>query len=91
VGEVIFVDRFGNCITNIHRSLAGSRSIDRVVVQPGLDAALCSHYAELAGGGRIGALWNSDGQLELAAFGHSAAEQAGLKPGDPVRLLFRPG
>jgi S-adenosylmethionine hydrolase len=91
VGEVLFTDRFGNCITNIQRGLVGSRSIDRVVVQPGLDARLCDHYAEVAGSGTVGALWNSDGHLELTVFGQSAAARLGLRPGDPVRLLFKAG
>jgi len=91
VGEMLFADRFGNCITNIHRGLVGTRSIDRVVVQPGLEARLCDHYAEVAGSGAVGAVWNSDGHLELAVFGQSAAARLGLKPGDPVRLLFKEG
>jgi len=91
VGEMLFADRFGNCITNIHRSLVGGRSIDRVVVKPGLEARLCDHYADVAGSSTVGALWNSDGHLELAVFGQSAAARLGLQPGDPVRLLFKAG
>lgn len=100
VGQVLFADRFGNCITNIHRDFAGNRAIDRVVVQPGLDARMCDHYSELAGSGQgsgpggmgaVGALWNSDGYLELALFGQSLAERLGLKIGHPVRLLFKGG
>lgn len=91
VGQVLFSDRFGNCITNIHKGFAGNRAIDRVVVQPGLEARMCNHYAELAGSGTVGALWNSDGYLELALFGQSLAERLGLKTGHPVRLLFKGG
>jgi len=91
VGQVLLTDRFGNCITNIHKDFAGSRAIDRVVVQPGLEVRMCDHYAELAGSGIVGALWNSDGYLELALFGQSLAERLGLKIGHPVRLLFKGG
>jgi S-adenosylmethionine hydrolase len=89
VGQILLVDRFGNCITNIHKNQMGSRVIERVVIQPGLEARVCNHYAELAGSGVPGALWNSDGHLELALFGQSMAARHGLQPGQVIRLFFK--
>jgi len=56
---------------------------------PGLEARVCGHYAELAGVGTLGALWNSDDHLELALFGQSAAARHGLKAGQPVRVFLK--
>jgi hypothetical protein len=89
IGQIQLIDRFGNCIATIHKSHVGNRNVERVIVQAGLDVRLCGHYAELAGSGAIGALWNSDGCLELAMFGQSLAERHGLKAGDPVRVLLK--
>jgi S-adenosylmethionine hydrolase len=89
IGQILLIDRFGNAITSIHKMHVGSRTVERVLVQAGLDARLCGHYAELAGGSGPGALWNHDGFLELAVFGGSAAERHGLKVGDPVRALLK--
>jgi S-adenosyl-L-methionine hydrolase (adenosine-forming) len=91
IGQVLLSDRFGNCITNLHRSLVGNRAVERVAVQPGLEARLVAHYAELAGSGALGAVWNSDGLLELTLFGQSALERHGLAPGQPVRIFLAGG
>jgi len=88
-GSVLFFDRFGNAITNISRDDLENRPIDRVFLQTGVEAKLCEHYAQLAGTGRLGALWNSDGRLELALYEQSLRERLGLEAGDPVRVILR--
>lgn len=87
VGEVLFFDRFGNAVTNITRDHLGPREPARVVLGAGVEARPCTHYAALAGRpGQPGALWNSDGHLELALYGDSLQARRGLQPGDPVRV-----
>jgi S-adenosylmethionine hydrolase len=88
-GQVLLTDRFGNCITNIRRAAIGTALIERVEVLPGLEARPCTHYAELAGSDVVGALWNSDGHLELAQFGQPLAARRGLLPGQPVRVVLK--
>jgi hypothetical protein len=89
-GAVVLFDHFGNAITNIAREELDDSLVERVVLNATLEARLCDHYAELAGIGRIGALINSDGRLELAVFGDSLQRMAGLHRGDPVRVTLRP-
>lgn len=89
-GQVVLFDRFGNAVTNIAPADYFGRTVERVVLRGQDTVELCHHYAELAGSGRLGALVNSDGRLELAVFGDSARHRAGLQAGDPVRVLLRP-
>jgi S-adenosylmethionine hydrolase len=88
-GTVLFFDRYGNAITNISRADLESRPIDRVFLQSGMEAKLCEHYAQLAGTGRLGALWNSDGRLELSLYEQSLQQRLGLEAGEPVRVILR--
>jgi S-adenosylmethionine hydrolase len=88
-GAVVLFDRFGNALTNISRADLENRPIDRVFLQSGIEAKLCEYYAQLAGTGRVGAVWNSDGRLELALFEQSLKERLGLDVGEPVRVILR--
>ncbi len=98
-GEVVWVDRFGNLITNIRRDeilrlrpaamratgqgfygrwlsvTIGSFVIDRLSATYGLGAR-----------GRLVALVNSAGLLEVAARQSSASQETGLGPGAPVTV-----
>ncbi len=86
VGEVLWVDPFGNLVTNIERGGVGGRSIRQVrVVRVSLSMASC--YAHLAQG-ELGAIWNSWGLLEVFANGASAREILGVGPGASVELVL---
>lgn len=94
-GRILFFDRFGNGITNIARELCRG---DPALAEYGTRgrAAIHTHYAAIghdpgcAGASSVGAIWNSDGLLELAAYGGSARERAGLEEGTRVRVYFEP-
>jgi len=88
-GAVILFDRFGNAITNIARSDLENRPIDRVFLHGGMEAKVIEHYAQLVGTGRVGAVWNSDGRLELTLYEQSLKERLGLETGEPVRVILR--
>ncbi len=90
MGQVLFWDRFGNCITNIAKEHIGQRPVERIFLRTDLEVLPCEHYAQLAGKGRIGGLWNSDGRLELALFGESLRDRLSLKAGEPVKVLLKP-
>lgn len=87
-GEIIYVDRFGNAITNLTRSIIAK-------VLGGRRAGVCAGgkrvgpihktYEELTAG-RLGALYNSEDDLELAYSRGSAARQARLSPGTKVEV-----
>ncbi len=88
LGEVIHVDGFGNCVTNIHVSMAGDMhpSMIRVGHHP-LGSGLCRTYAEITPGTAM-ALFGSSGHLEIAANGVSAQQLLGIHKGDRVSLEF---
>ncbi|AEH46010.1 protein of unknown function DUF62 [Thermodesulfatator indicus DSM 15286] len=73
-GAVIYVDRFGNLITNIHiRDITGE--IKKVTYQ-GLEIPFLKTYG-LAPPGNLLALIGSEGYLEIAASQGSAAQKLG--------------
>jgi len=80
-GEVAYVDRYGNAITNLPNALAvGARE---VVAREGAPVRDC--YAAVSTGEPV-AVAGSTGFIEIALNGGRAAERYGLRPGSPVSL-----
>ncbi len=97
-GEVVYVDRFGNLITNVPAARVGApeevsyESIPRITVlsfpKRGISISrVCRHYAELASG-EPGILIGSAGYLEVVLFGASAAASFGIEAGEPFSLTL---
>jgi S-adenosylmethionine hydrolase len=86
-GEIIYVDRFGDCISNIGADDLAEIDESRVKVEiASLSlSGLGRSYADTSRGTAL-ALIGSAGFLEIAASGASAAKNFGLKVGDPVLL-----
>lgn len=84
-GEVIYIDRFGNAITNLAAGLLAEfcRRGCRVAVHGKSIGGLRRFYQEVPSGEPV-AVVGSAGFLEIAVNGGSAAERLKLKPGDPV-------
>ena len=90
-GEVIFIDRFGNAITNIRKT-----DIERVLtVNPdytvkfsitGREAALKHHYSE-AESGNLCALLNSSDLVEFFVYKGNASQENKIIIGDKVTML----
>lgn len=70
-GQVVYVDHFGNLITNIPAALLGT---DPCVALNGRNVAVRDSYGH-AGAGELLALVNSDGLLEIAVRDGSAAAE----------------
>lgn len=87
LGEIIHIDRFGNCITNLTAAtLAAFGQGDPLEVtctQP--IGPLRGHYAEVAVGGLL-ALIDSGGRLEIAVREGSAAAELSLVRGARVTV-----
>ncbi len=83
-GEVIHIDRFGNCVTNLRPAHLEGRGVAGVAAG-GWRGALRRTYADVAEGECL-ALWGSSGRLEVACRGGSAAQRLGLSVGDAVSL-----
>lgn len=91
-GRIMFVDRFGNSLTNLTRdALAGVFGADadderfEVVVFGRSIRGLARSYGDRAVG-TIVAILGSSGRLEIAQVGGDAAVRLGIAEGDPVTI-----
>ncbi len=84
-GEVIHVDRFGNAITNIHRSMLAGKTVQEVFAGKHSLGGLKKTYAA-AGAGEPLVLFGSAGYLEIAVNQGNAAARVGLKKADRVEI-----
>jgi len=89
-GQVIRIDRFGNCITNIGREdleafAAGAAEGVRILLDGRPVGGLVQFFGE-AGPGGHGAILGSTGRLELFAVQGNFARQWGVASGAVVRL-----
>ncbi|MBI4367913.1 MAG: SAM-dependent chlorinase/fluorinase [Candidatus Omnitrophica bacterium] len=84
-GEVIYLDRFGNAMTNINRGMITSPNPKRLTVRAKRKfRALLKPFFGAGEKGKLIALWNSGELLELAVREDSAQKRYGLRIGDPV-------
>jgi S-adenosylmethionine hydrolase len=91
IAHVVYVDRFGDCVTDVSREdltayLAG-RAPDRLRCRAGRAAiaGLSQTYTDAAEGAAL-ALIGSGGRLEIAVRGGHAGARLGLAGGDPVEI-----
>jgi len=87
VGEVIHIDRFGNCITNIHRGRLGASAVNEVGVGAHNLPGIARTYGDVLPGTAL-ALFGSSDHLEIAVNQSSAAKELGVSVGDRVRVSF---
>jgi len=85
-GEILWIDRYGNAITNLTPSDAHALGPGWVAEVAGLRLAPATHYAAVPAGEPL-VLLGSLGTYEIAVNRGSAAERLGLRRGDSVRLL----
>ena len=92
VGEVLHVDGFGNIITNISEKEVAQSHIEASVSVElptcKLKLKLCKAYGETNPREPI-ALIGSHGFLEISINQGNAAENFGIKPGDPIKLILQ--
>lgn len=93
-GEVLFVDHFGNLITNIPTDWvpSGTHQVRVRLGRRGASRTLrwATSY-ESIGRGRLGALGSSFGLVEVAAAEGRAAERLGAAGGTPVAITWSAG
>ncbi len=91
-GEIIYIDRFGNCMTNIKSAdldeLISSRPEVKIkVVTKNKQTELKSFYSQVSDKG-LYSLINSSGYLELFVFKGNASASFDMKIGDPVSVML---
>ena len=86
-GEVVYIDRFGNAITNLESGLLRRRQEAACEAhgKPRYSCPVRGFYQAVAPGKPV-AVAGSSGFLEIAVNGGSAAKQMGLHIGTPVVL-----
>jgi S-adenosyl-L-methionine hydrolase (adenosine-forming) len=86
-GNVIAIDRFGNCITAITTSHLKKMSKENtfVLLKGKKRVPLCSRYCDVLNGKPLG-IFGSAGFLEISINNGNAARKLRLKHGDPVEI-----
>lgn len=89
--EIIHVDRFGNCVTNVsRRELTDEQAARglRVEIGPHAVGRLRRFYADADApdAAEPFAIWGSAGFLEISAFRRSAAEILGARRGQKIKV-----
>ena len=92
-GQVIRIDHFGNCVTNIARQdlealTSGAAMPVRVLLNDQPVGGVVQFFEEVGPGGQ-GAVLGSTGRLELFALQGNLARRWGIRPGALVRLERR--
>jgi S-adenosylmethionine hydrolase len=82
-GQVIYVDHFGNLVTNVSEELLAGRTCREVAVGRARIERVASSYAAVPTGEPV-AVVNSWGLLEIAVRNGSARASLGVGIGDPV-------
>jgi S-adenosylmethionine hydrolase len=87
VGEVLWIDRFGNAQLNLGPDEVEAFG-DRIVLRRGDQARVVSRVAtfDQLAGSQLGLVVDSYGLLAVAAYQRSAAEELRLRAGDAVTL-----
>lgn len=91
-GEVIFIDRFGNAITNIKKTdildlRKANAGAALQIFFKGRKVGMCRYYAQAENRG-LTALLNSSDLLELFSYRASAASEHRIVPGDMVEVAL---
>lgn len=87
IGEIVYIDGFGNLFTNIRATDLGDKSALEVQLGELTIGGIATNYAAVASGACI-ALVNSWGLLEIAANKSNAQQQTGAVIGDRVLVRF---
>lgn len=85
-GEVVYIDRFGNAITNINAAdLARKKALE--IVLEGKKVCPVAETYESVAAGQLVAMRGSSGFLELAINGGNAARRLHIEVGAPVMVV----
>ncbi|AII58564.1 S-adenosyl-l-methionine hydroxide adenosyltransferase [Dehalococcoides mccartyi] len=84
-GHVVYIDHFGNLITDIAPQMLPSDKSIRLEISGRTVYGLCQNYTQASG---LLAVIGSSGRLEIALQGGSAAGLLSVRPGDCFHLSF---
>jgi len=85
-GEVIYVDHYGNAVTNVKRELIQQAPAARVAIGGVNVGPVRETYSDVAGGQAV-AVIGSSGLMEIAVRNGSAARELKIRVGDVVQFV----
>lgn len=83
---VVYIDRFGNLVTNVHAADVDPTTVTGVRIGP-VEAPLAASYQAVEAGGWL-AIWGSSGYLEVSRSMGSAAAGLGVAEGAAVDVVI---
>jgi S-adenosylmethionine hydrolase len=86
-GDILYIDKFGNAVSNIEESLLANREIKEIRIKGYTFHALSETYNDVSAGKPL-ALIGSNGTVEISVNKGHAVEQLNLRTGDPVTVTF---
>lgn len=84
-GKIIYIDRFGNCITNIEFKDESEYLNSQIFIGNKKIATVCRCYADVESGAPV-AVFGSSGFIEIAIRDGNAAKKLNLQTGAKIRL-----
>jgi S-adenosylmethionine hydrolase len=87
-GEIVFIDGFGNGITNIEEALFAGREVDSISVRSHVIRGLSGTYSDVGAGEPL-ALVGSGGTLEISVCEGNARERMAFQKGDAVTIILK--
>jgi S-adenosylmethionine hydrolase len=85
-GQVVYIDHFGNAVTNVNAELLSERPGIKVLVGEQDLGPVRRTYSDVADGHPL-TLIDSSGMLEIAVRNASAAQTLGIRVGDVVKFI----
>jgi S-adenosylmethionine hydrolase len=85
-GSVVYIDHFGNAVTNVHAELLSESKVAKVVVAEQDLGPVRQTYTDVLEGQAL-ALIGSSGMLEIAVRNGSATQRLGIRVGDVVKFV----
>ena len=87
-GEIVYIDHFGNCISNISKQDILPKHIYEINIKEFQFETLSRSYAEHAVGEPLAIIGSHD-HLEIAVRDANAAHILNIKKGEPVEIFFK--
>ncbi|HEY6804661.1 MAG TPA: SAM-dependent chlorinase/fluorinase [Pyrinomonadaceae bacterium] len=86
--RIIHIDTFGNCVTNLERTLLNGAEVEQISVKQQKIRTVAESYTEKKSG--LLGIWGSAGFLELSVRNGSAAKVLKARRGDVVKVSTFP-
>jgi S-adenosylmethionine hydrolase len=88
IGSIVYCDRFGNLISNIHSELINEDKITNIEIAKQKISKIASTFQNGNSNDPFTALIGSHGYLEISKYSASAAKDIGIVVGDEIKVEY---